>query len=73
MRRRHIATFALPLLLLVACDARREFPPGFTDVGLWQGPQIRVHTEVPDQYPNGTTREAHLVDPIDGEGDDGAH
>lgn len=62
MRRRLLLGLAPLLLLLAACEARRDYPPGYTDVGLWQGPSIRVDTEVPDQYPNGTTRDAHLVD-----------
>lgn len=68
MRRRLIATLALPMLLLVACDARQTYPPGYTDVDLWQGPPIRVDTEVPNQYPHGTTREALMYDAVEGGG-----
>lgn len=62
MRRRLLLALTPALLILAACDARREYPPGYEDVGLWKGPSIRVDTEVPNQYPNGTTREAHQVD-----------
>ena len=55
---------------LVGCDARQSYPPGYTDTDLWQGPPIRVDTEVPVQYPDGTTREAHLHDAIE---DDAGH
>lgn len=62
MRRHLLLVLAPALLLLAACDARRDYPPGYTDVDLWRGPSIREHTEVPNQYPEGTTRDAHLVD-----------
>lgn len=66
MRRRTIASLALPLLLLVACEARQSYPDGYTDTDLWNGPPIRVDTEVPNQYPDGSTRDALLHDALEG-------
>lgn len=63
MRRRlPLALVPVLLLLLVSCELRQTYPQGYTDVELWGGPPIRVDTEVPDQYPDGTTRDAHAVD-----------
>lgn len=48
---------ALLALLLVACDPPQEFGPNTTDVEMWDVNDIRVDTEVPDQYPEGRTRD----------------
>lgn len=67
-RRRRAATrrFAAALAalifaaLLAACDAPADYPPGVTDTERWERNDIRIDTEVPNQYPNGTTREVEL-------------
>lgn len=70
MRRRLLFALLPTLLLFTACDARQQYPPGTTDVGLWSGPNIRENTEVPNQYPNGTTRDLPDLATGGSEGDD---
>ncbi|MDZ7801199.1 MAG: hypothetical protein U5K81_10470 [Trueperaceae bacterium] len=54
--RRRILVILLPLALaLAACTPPQSFPKGTTDVDVWRN-SIRDDTEVPNQYPNGTTR-----------------
>lgn len=66
--RRRILVFLLPLALaLAACTPPQSFPEGKTDVDLWRA-SIRVDTEVPNQYPNGTTRSQ-----VDAGAEDGPH
>lgn len=72
MRRPLLLALVPTLLLLAACDARRDYPPGYTDVDLWRGPSIRIDTEVPNQYPDGTTRGSHQLVP-QGSGEDEGH
>lgn len=56
MRRRLLVILVPLLLVLVACNPPQSFPEGKTDTTMWH-PTIREGTEVPNQYPNGTTRE----------------
>ncbi len=44
---------ALSLTLIAGCQPGQEFGPNATDVDLWEVYDIRVDSEVPDQYPNG--------------------
>ena len=53
---RRAATAVTALLLafaLAACTPPQHYPDDVTDVDLWERTDIRVDTEVPDQYPNG--------------------
>lgn len=54
------ALFAAALLafVLAACTPPQQFPEGTTDTELWERNDIRIDTEVPNQYPDGTTRGA---------------
>lgn len=56
MRRRSLVILVPLLLAFAGCSPPQSFPEGKTDTTLWH-PPIREGTEVPNQYPNGTTRE----------------
>ena len=54
MKRRSLPLLVVVIALaLVACEPPQNYGPGATDVDLWKPHQIRVDTEVPNQYPNG--------------------
>lgn len=44
---------ALSLTLIAGCQPGQEFEPNATDVDLWEVHDIRIDTEVPNQYPDG--------------------
>lgn len=44
---------ALSVTLIAGCQPGQEFGRNATDVDLWEVHDIRVDTEVPNQYPNG--------------------
>ena len=54
MKRRALLFFIAALaLILAACQPNQEFGPNATDVDLWERYDIRIDTEVPNQYPDG--------------------
>ena len=54
MKRRALLLFLAALaLILAACQPNQEYGPNATDVDLWEQYDIRIDTEVPNQYPDG--------------------
>ena len=73
-RRLLLVPFTLLAFALVGCQPNQEFGPNATDTDLWDVYDIRVDTEVPNQYPNGRSGlagagadigDAHDAEPAD--------
>ena len=62
---------AVAALALSACESPAGYPDGTTDVELWESTDLRIDTEVPNQYPDGTTREVPAYEGDDADEDEG--
>ncbi len=76
IRRLFLCSIALVVFGLAGCQAPQEFGPNATDSDLWEIHDIRIDTEVPNQYPNGRSGLAGagvLGDGVTADPEDDAH
>lgn len=75
-RRILLCSIVLVAFGLVGCQAPQEYGPNATDSDLWDLYDIRIDTEVPNQYPNGRSGLAGagvLADGVTADPEDDAH